>query len=362
MTTGGQAIMSTLEQEKNELGRWLQTAMTLELSTIPLYMTALISIRPGRNRVPANILRSVMMEEMLHLSLAGNLLCAIGGKACFNAENVPSFPLTLTFNGKQFKEREFAANLGPFSPDNLQIFTQIELPEGWNEGFAFMAVERLDVPGYTIGEFYEAIARKLEELCNAYGEAAVFTGDVKHQLGLDYYWSGGGSPIVIADLESARRAIQVIVTQGEGTRHGVDDDDRHYFDQPEEVAHFFRFREIQFKRHYQPGDKPHEEPSGLPFEVDYDAVYPIVSNPRSADYAHDPVMSELNDRFNRLYSLMLYQIAEALNGAPGAMYTAILNSMHEMTGTALKMVATPVANDPQQRHGAPSFEWVQPMT
>jgi len=71
-------------------------------------------------------------------------------------------------------------------------------------------------------------------------------------------------------------------------------------------------------------------------------------------------MAALNEQFNRLYSLMLYQIAEALNGASGAMYTAILNSMHDMTGTALQMVATPIANDPDGHHGAPTFEWVPP--
>lgn len=353
--------MSTLEQEKQELSKWLHTAMTLELSTIPLYMTPLISIKPGKNRVPANILRGVMMEEMLHLSLAGNLLSAIGGRACFTADNVPSFPLALAFNGKRFKDREFEANLGPFSPANIETFTQIELPEGWGEHPELAAVQQIDVPGYTIGEFYEALSNKLETLCKTYGPTAVFSGNVEHQLGLDYYWGGGGSPIVITDLASARRAIQVIVTQGEGSRHNVYDDDQQYFSQPNEVSHFFRFREIQFGRHYQAGDNPHQAPTGQAFEVDYNEVYPILSNPKSTDYALDPAMSALNEQFNHLYSLMLYQIAEALNGAAGAMYTAILNSMHDMTATALTMVATPIANDPQGRNGAPSFEWIQPL-
>lgn len=352
--------MNTLEQEKNKLSHWLHTAMTLELSTIPLYMTALISIKPGKNRVAANILRSVMMEEMLHLSLAGNLLSAIGGRAAFTAENIPSFPLTLKFEGKSFKDREFEANLAPFSPDNIEIFAEIELPEGWRERPEFEVALKLDVPGYTIGEFYDEIAKRLASLCESYGQTAVFNGNPEHQLGLNYYWGAGGSPIVINDLESARQAIQVIVTQGEGIRHEVYDDDHDYFGQPEQVAHFFRFREIQFGRHYQSGDNPRQPPTGPAFEVDYSEVYPIKANPKSTDYLADPVMSTLNDEFNRLYSLMLYQIAEALNGASGAMYTAILNSMHDMTATALQMVATPIANDPEGRNGAPSFEWVEP--
>jgi hypothetical protein len=352
--------MNTLEQEKSELSQWLHTAMTIELSTIPIYMTALISIKPGKNRVAANIIRGVMMEEMLHLSLAGNLLSSIGGTTCFTAENIPSFPLTLKFKGKKFKNREFEANLARFSPANIEIFTEIELPEGWREHPELTNTVELDVPGYTIGEFYDEIAKKLALLCKTYGQQAVFNGNTEHQLGLDYYWGGGGSPIIISDLESAQRAIQVIVTQGEGVRHEVYDDDHDYFSQPEEVAHFFRFREIQFGRHYQSGDNPHHPPTGPEFEVDYSEVYPIRANPKSTDYIVDPAMSALNDEFNRLYSLMLYQIAEALNGASGAMYTAILNSMHGMTATAFKMVATPIVNDPEGRNGAPSFEWVQP--
>ncbi|AVB14532.1 MULTISPECIES: ferritin-like domain-containing protein [Pseudomonas syringae group] len=352
--------MNMLEQEKDTLSQWLHTAMTIELSTIPLYMTALISIKPGKNREAANILRGVMMEEMLHLSLAGNLLSAIGGKTCFTAENIPSFPLTLKFEGKRFKDREFEASLAPFSPESIDVFTEIELPEGWRERPMLEAGQEIEVPGYTIGGFYDEIARKLSRLCATYGEPAVFSGDPEHQLGLNYYWGGGGSPIIVKDLESALKAIQVIVTQGEGIRHEVYDDDHDYFDQPEQVAHFFRFREIQFGRHYQSGDNPRKPPTGSAFEVDYGEVYPIKANPTSADYATDPAMATLNDEFNRLYSLMLYQIAEALNGASDAMYTAILNSMHDMTATAREMVTKPIANDPQGRNGAPSFEWVEP--
>ncbi|WP_313202969.1 ferritin-like protein [Pseudomonas sp.] len=351
--------MKTLEQEKSELSQWLHTAMGIELSTIPLYMTALISIKPGKNRVAANLIRSVMMEEMLHLLLAGNLLSAIGGRVQFSEQNVPSFPLTLNFQGKQFREREFEANLAPFSAASIEVFTEIELPEGWGEPPQLQALQEIDVPGYTIGEFYDALAHKLAALCEVYGERAVFSGNPQHQLGLNYYWGGGGKPIVITSLALAREAIEVIVTQGEGTRGAVYDDDS-YFSQPEEVAHFFRFREIQFARHYRPGDDPRQPPTGAAFEVDYVEVYPIKANPKATDYLGDPEMAALNEQFNRLYSLMLYQIAEALNGASGAMYTAILNSMHDMTGTALQMVATPIANDPDGHHGAPTFEWVPP--
>lgn len=354
--------MNTLDQEKSDLFHQVQTAIGIELSTIPPYMMALISIKPGKNRVSANIIRSIMMEEMLHLLLAGNLMSAIGGKTTFNASNVPSYPLTLRFNGKMFREREFEVDLGPFSAESIQTFTEIELPEGWQEPTVrAKAFNEVDVHGYTIGEFYQSILKQLTLLCAKYGEQAVFSGNPEQQLNVNYYWAGGGQPIVIHDLASAGKAIELIVTQGEGTPRSVFDLDRNYFAQPADVAHFFRFREIQFGRHYQPGDAPKEPPTGAPFEVDYAEAFPIKVNPRSSDYRHDPVLAQLNTAFNRFYSLMLYQIAEALNGASGAMYTAILNSMHEMTAIALRMVATPIANDPNKQHGAPSFEWVDPL-
>lgn len=354
--------MKTLEQEKQELGRRLHGAMSIELSTIPTYMTALISIKPGRNRVAANIIRSVMMEEMLHLSLAGNLLSAIGGKTEFTADNIPNYPVLLKFDGIGFKDREFEVDLGPFSPRNVEIFTQIELPEGWRDDRNQVKEKaELTVPGYTIGEFYEKILHRLGHLCEAYGEKAVFSGDPTLQLNVNHYWAGGGRPVVISDLVSAKKAIDVIVTQGEGTPGSVFDGDHDQFGQPEDVAHFFRFREIQFGRRYKPSDNPRLPPTGEQFEVDYGAVYPIKTNAKAADYAGDPAMSQRNAEFNRLYTLMLCQIAEALNGAPGAMYTAILNSMHDMTAIALQMVATPIADDPEKRHGAPSFEWVPPF-
>ena len=353
----------TLTQEKHELARWIEAAIGIELSTIPPYMMALISIKPGHNRQAANLIRGVMMEEMLHLSLAGNLLSSIGGKLRFGPENIPSYPLTLKFDGKGFKHREFEVDLQAFSAASIESFTEIELPDGWQDPQARLkASAEMTVHGYTIGEFYLKILHHLERVCREHGEAQVFTGDPALQLNVNHYWAGGGQPIVIRDLASARRAIELIITQGEGTPSSVFDDDKRYFDQPQDVAHFFRFREIQFGRLYRPLDDPYSPPTGEQFDVDYGAAYPIWKNPRQSDYAGDPQMAALNQQFNAYYSLMLVQIADSLNGSPDAAYTAILNSMHGMTGVAMQMVALPVAGDGQGRHGAPSFEWVEPVS
>ncbi|MCJ8274115.1 MAG: ferritin-like protein [Psychrosphaera sp.] len=352
--------MSDLKQDKEALCELLQQAIEFELSTIPPYMTALISILPKTNRVSANIIREVMMEEMLHMTLAGNVLSSIGGKLVLNSSNTPQYPLMLEFEGKCFKDREFDVDLARFSAKNIEVFTQIELPDGWAADVdPIKATAEIEVPGYTIGEFYQLIENKLAALCDKYGESVVFTGDLDHQINVNYYWSGGGQPIKVTNLCEARLALKVIVTQGEGTPKSVYDGDAHYFDQPKEVAHFFRFREILFGRHYQSGDDPKLPPTGERFEVDYNQVYPILPNAKSSDYSDDLVMAALNRRFNKQYATMLTLIAEGFNGSPGSLYAAILNGMHDMVPIAQQMVATPIIGR-EEFNGTPSFEWVQP--
>lgn len=351
--------MSNVTQDKKAVIEMLKSAILLELSTIPPYMTALLSIMPGQNRAPAKIIRSVMMEEMLHMTLAGNVLSSVGGVMTLDADHIPQYPLKLEFKGKRFKEREFDVDLAPMNERSLTIFTKIEQPEGWDERKPTLkaAVPELEVEGYTIGEFYNLIIQKLTALCQQYGEAAIFTGNPDRQIDPNYYWSAGGQPIKVSDLSSAKKAIDIIVEQGEGTSKSIYDGDKHYFDDPEEVAHFFRFREILFGRFYKAGDNPYEPPTGPQMEVNYRKVYPIKVNATSEDYRNDPKMQELNQSFNREYSKMLSQIAEAFNGSPEALYTAILNGMHDMVGIAQEMVKTPIAGDPKGLHGAPSFEW-----
>jgi hypothetical protein len=349
----------TLAQEKQALYPLLQTALELELSTIPPYLIALLSIKRESNRVCANLIRSVMMEEMLHMLLVGNVMSSLGGKVRLSSEQIPRYPLRLAFQGKAFKFREFDVDLRRFSPQAIQTFLKIEVPDSLlSRRRALAAAPELDIPGMTIGDFYEALIAKLEALCERYGESEVFSGESSRQIGVQYYWAGGGKPVVVTGLASAKEAIRTIVSQGEGGRDSIDDDDAHYFDQPEEVAHYFRFNEIAAGRHYRIGDRPHDPPSGSSIEVDYDAVHPIKTNPRQSDYAAGSTLAQLNEAFNRQYSLMLTQLETAMNGTPAVLYNAIVNGMHGMTPIALEMMSLPIDGKRGGTCGAPSFEWV----
>lgn len=349
----------TYAEKKAKLLRWLQTAIELELSTIPPYLVALLSIKPFSNRAAAEAIRSVMMEEMLHMVLVSNVISSLGGTVRLSKDNMPSFPLKLNFEGKTFADRKFDVDLAPFSAATIDTFMKIEQPRVAKPP-AVLAMNQVDIPAPTIGEFYEGIVKQLSALA-ADPNNKTFVGDPHRQIGVDYYWSGGGKPVVVTDLVSAKAALEIVIKQGEGAAKSVDDGDAANFGQPFEVAHYFRFREIHFGKRYLPADDPSGRPSGSAIAVDYSAVYPIKTNASGADYASGSALANLNDSFNQNYTEMMVQLEQALNGQPKVLYTAIMNGMHGLPPLAIEMMQTPIDGDAKGKNGSPTFEWVQDM-
>ena len=349
----------SLKEQKAMLLPLLQKALELELTTIPPYLTALLSIKMPGNRVAANVIRTVAIEEMLHMVLVGNLISSLGGKVRLHGDAVPTYPLRLEFEGSPIRDREFDIHLEAFSPQAIKTFKQIEipadlLPPAHDHG----AKAQVVIPGITLGQFYDHIILMLERICADYPERDVFCGDPQHQVGEQYYWSSGGRPIVVTSLASAIEAMTVIKKQGEASHNSIYDGDAEYFGQPREVGHYFRFNEIACGRYYRPDDHPTAPPTGEHFEVDYTAVYPVKRNAKSTDYRPGSELARLNDTFNRQYSVMLWQLEQAFNGNPGVLYDAIVNGMHGMTSVAHEMMCLPIEGDAGGAHGAPSFEWV----
>lgn len=353
-------MTQTLPEARQELQSKLQKAVELEFCTLPPYLTALWSIKPGKNIPAAVVVRSVLMEEMLHLTLAANVLTAVGGAAQLGEKNIPSYPLVLDFKGKRFKDRILDIDLAPLSETGVQVFMQIELPAGFAPTAAKASPPNVVVSGLTIGQFYQGIERDLKELCSRFGEKEVFSGDPSRQVSVEYYWRGGGRPVEVRELATALEALKVITEQGEGADHSLFDGDSHYFGQPEQVAHYFRFKEIYCARKFAKTDKIHDEPSGDPLPVNYGDVFPLKVNCRGSDYQAAPELRTLNNRFNSTYSLMLSQLTEGFTGNQEVFYTAIMNGMRNLTAIAEEMVQLPIPGHPQGRHAAPSFEWFPP--
>ena len=107
-----------------ELRRHLEAAMQLEHATIPPYLTALYSIHPGTNTAAYHVIRAVVVEEMLHLTLAANLLNAVGGSPDLTPPGfMPVYPAYLPDG-----ETDFQVDLQGFSRAAIQTFLKIERP------------------------------------------------------------------------------------------------------------------------------------------------------------------------------------------------------------------------------------------
>lgn len=350
--------MPTSEEKKIVIQEMLQKAIELEWSTIPPYLVAYYSLKPERNREAAALIKSVFMEEMLHLVLAANVLTATGGRARLGGKNCPSYPLQLEFKGERFADRMFDIRLAAFSEESIETFLAIELPEDLHREPAALAAE-LAVEGSTIGEFYRKLKQELEDLCEETGEAFVFSGIPGHQVPPHFYWSAGGGIIQVTGLKSAFAALDVIIDQGEGASGTINTLCPGYFQNRTDVAHYFRYMEIKHSRHYGPDDVPSEAPTGEPFPIDYTAVFPVKTDCSAADFKGDPVLVEMNQRFNRTYSLMLVELEEAFSGNPEVLFSATMDGMHSLRDLALEMMQIPLPNDPAH-HASPTFEWTPP--
>jgi len=68
-------------------------AIELEHATIPAYLASYYSIVPKANLEASAIVRSVVIQEMLHMCIAANLLNALGGLPSIDPPQfIPSYP------------------------------------------------------------------------------------------------------------------------------------------------------------------------------------------------------------------------------------------------------------------------------
>ena len=354
-----------------ELHRHLHAALQLEHATIPPYLTALYSIRPGTNVEAYHVIRTVAVEEMLHLTLAANILNAVGGTPDLTGPDfVPRYPAYLPDG-----ETDFQVDLQRFSREALDTFLKIERPApapgearevvtlsrprtgrtgrtGKGSLRAARVADDSDEHFYSIGEFYQAIAQGLEALEEERARRGerLFVGDPARQVTPEYYYSGGGEVIVVTDLASALEAIRLISEQGEGIGGGI-------FDYERELSHYYRFQQLILGRFYQEGDEP-GQPSGGPVEVDWDAVYPIKTNARLADYPAGSELFEMAVAFNDAYAGFLGLLTRAFTGQPDLLVEAV-GEMFRIKEAAYQLVRNPL-DEAGTVYAAPTFEILSP--
>ncbi len=304
---------------KEDLYPYLQNAVELEHSTIPPYLTAYYSLKPGLNDEVASLIRSVVIEEMLHMTIAANILVSLGGSPAINRpEFVPDYPgpLPMGIGGRDFK-----VHIRPFSMDLVKdTFMVIEEPENPVD----IETVTEGMPTFrTIGEFYEALQKKLAELPpEDFGhEDRQVLSVFKDEL------------FPICDAESANKALDIIIKQGEGTSTNP-------FESPDEPAHYYRFGEIYYgSKLIKEGDK--FKYGGAPIPFVSDGVFPMKSDPTAEQFPEGTYGRVLTDNFIDGYSSLLNCLHQAFNGEPEKINAAI-GLMYQLRFMAQKLMSQPL--------------------
>lgn len=329
-----------------ELRDHLQVAMQIELATIPPYLTALFSIKDGTNVAVAELIRSVAMEEMLHLTLAANLLNAVGGTPRLTGKDiVPCYsPSGIRL---PYSALDFDIKIERFGHSCIRTFMNIENPA---------KSQRAEGDDYhSIGQFYAAIGEGFETVVELLGEAKVFTGDKPRQVAGPLYYGGGGEAFAVTCLKEAMKAIDEIVSEGEGADdHSIWDGDQRYGQAPE-PSHYCRFVEIDTGKRFKAGDTLQSGPSGPPLAVDWESVWPMKADQACADWPKgSPIRARL-DAFAATYSEFLRLLEAAFNESP-ARLAGLVPLMYNLKYAAQELMRTP-SGDGKTTVG-PAWEYV----
>ncbi|GAC1363472.1 MAG: hypothetical protein NVS2B12_11650 [Ktedonobacteraceae bacterium] len=244
------------------------------------------------------VISTVAAQEMLHLSLASNMLSAIGSSAHLNRPNFPQ-------QSRYFPSGVKVALL-PFGKDALLHFLFLERPEGMEREDAALlegrsAQEEQEAPVVitsqellpepeefaTVGHLYRGIEEGFKHLVEKQGEQQIFIGPPKAQATQQSF--GWPELIPVTDLASAIKAIETIVEEGEGARG----DWRN--------AHYGKF--LQVYNEYL--DLKKQDPT---FEPTRSVAPAFVRQPADTGPAHlisDPITAGVSNLFNGSYATLL---------------------------------------------------------
>ncbi|HYD65143.1 ferritin-like protein [Azospirillum sp.] len=334
-----------------EVRSMLATAVTVELSTLPPYLSAALSVAPHSqtNHDAVKLVQSVAVEEMLHMTLAANTLIAVGGNPVINdPATLPHYPGSLpdiapglvVTTAALSREQARTVFMGIERPD-----TKARLPGETPEEHA-RAVAMLADPEYvSIGDYYAEIKRQLTELARQ--DPALFAHPrIDQQVPAARYFNVDFkvNPLGYVDsLASALDAIDLIVEQGEGVQ--IEEDPINpYTGRRGELSHYFKFGEIAYGHRLV---RNPEDPSGWSYTGDpvaLEGVPPIVRNASLEDYPEGSVAHLPAQAFFNTYVRLLNALHLTFNGEPARLSDA-LSVMYELRLAAFKVTGIPVGDE-----------------
>jgi hypothetical protein len=314
----------------------LQTAIGVEFGTLPPYLYALYSIPPGQNLEAAARIKSVAMQEMIHMCLACNILNAIGGDPIIQP---PTYPGPLPGDIGPPKGKPLTIRLLPFSKAAMAQGMAIEEPQDGPIDFPEKPMLKAGASGpVTIGEFYTRLEAYLATL-----PASAWIPN-RHQIDDNQFFMG--QLFAVNGYPDAHKAISQIVSEGEGASNSP-------LDFQQEVAHFYRFEEV-FRNQVLTKDP---NPTGYAWTgtlgVDWKAVYPAIIDPGTRDFSQDPPPAqEAQAACNEAFTRMVRELQLAVTGHEGHLGQAV-RAMFDLRMAAHVAFTTPL-KDPAKVAG-PAF-------
>jgi hypothetical protein len=303
----------------------LQMAIELEFSTLPPYLYALYSIKPGTNTEASSRIRFVAMQEMVHLCLACNILNALGKNPVLTAPTYPGpLPGGISGGGKE----PLIIHLYPFSKGSMSQAMAIEEPESGPIDFPHELVAAAEPTFMTIGQFYNHLDSFLETLPASQWKAG------RNQI--DDHQFLQGEIFAVNNYADAHLAIQRIVSEGEGTKESP-------LDFAGEVSHYYRFAEIFYDQVLTKADNPKGYVWKGTLGVDWKAVYPAIPDPGSHDFSKDPPAARnAQDHCDEAYTRLVQELQRAVAGEGGRLGNAV-RAMFDLRTAARHALTVPLA-------------------
>lgn len=319
---------------------YLQNAIELEHSTIPPYLTAMFSLRSGTNHRIGTLIRSIVIQEMLHMSIAANILIAIGGRPQINNPAfIPKYPgpLPMDIGG-------LIVGIEAFSmPVVKQTFMAIEQPEDEIPVRTPGLLEAAETYA-TIGEFYDAIKAQIRAL-----GPSIFVNPTAPPQVVAPHWFPPDKLYPITGPDSACRAIDLIKLEGEGTALTP-------YQSPDDPAHFYKFGSIVAGRELVTTPTGYAY-AGAAIPFDPDGIWPLKPNCTIAEFAVGTQARNRIEQFAWNYSSLLNALHDAFNGEPARLDAAI-GAMYDLRVVAVAMMQT-VADPQTGQTVGPSYEYVK---
>lgn len=291
----------------------------------------------------------VALEEMTHLCLVGNLMSALGAQPFFGR---PNFPI----DAGPYPDG-FVMRLQGFSLATVEHFEFVERPHGADvrDSDDFAPTRRyrraqamtgrlspLSLDYETVGALYAALRAGLDAFAARHGEDALFLGDPALQVDVAHAPLPGVCRVV--DLASAQRAIDTIVTQGEGA--GAET----------ERSHFNRFVALRAELVARLAEDPSFEPA---WPAATNPVMNAPMDPQTRVYVDHPDIAPWLDIGNALYTTSLRCLAQGFGAAEPVAKAAWLGVSAELMRALVPvgqgLAARPAHADTPRPHAGLTF-------